>query len=278
MEDHFQNIRPADARIVPYIDCYYFHASNNPNLKRRLFYYPSYRTALNVYKNVTVILESKGRKYQKTHSKSLETIFTNAIDHSGYVDLAGDFDKIGVLFNPYGFNAFLPQTLEGFLAGQKVKRFEGLGKSWNKDIEAVFAAETLVDKRNLLDQIFLSQLQKNQDLRFYRVLEAVERTDGNIHLKDIAQQLGINRKTITRWCKKHLGISFREYAGIFKFRRTLERYESNTTQKLVELAYQSNYYDQADFIHHIKNRSEATPKNLFKSLKSMGGRVYWNYS
>ena len=278
MEDHFQNIRPLAPEVTPYIDSYYFHTSNNPELSRRLFYYPSYRTALNVYKNVTVQLEATGRTYLKCDTPYLETVFTNIIDHMGYVHLAGDFDKIGILFYPYGFNAFLPTTLKDFLKGNKVLRFDGLGDAWNEKIQEVFATDTISNKRDLLDQIFSSLLQNHMDTRFLQVLDIIEKTDGNIRLHEIAQQLGLHRKTITRWCNKHLGMPFREYAGIVKFRRTHERYESNTGQKLVEVAHHSNYYDQADFINHFKSMSSATPKHLFKSLKSMGAKVYWNYS
>ncbi|MEM6894824.1 MAG: helix-turn-helix domain-containing protein [Bacteroidota bacterium] len=278
MEDQFQNIRPLAPEVTPYIDCYYFHTSNNPELSRRLFYYPSYRTALNVYKNVTVRLETTGRTYQKCDAPHLETVFTNAIDHVGYVHLAGDFDKIGVLFNPYGFNAFLPITLQDFLKGNKVLRFDGLGDKWNEKIQEVFETASVPNKRDLLDQIFKSLLQNHLDTRFLQVLHVIEKTDGNIRLHEIVEELGFHRKTITRWCNKHLGMPFREYAGIVKFRRTLERHEGNKPQKLVELAYQSNYYDQADFINHFKSMSATTPKHLFKSLKSMGAKVYWNYS
>ncbi|MEO1486608.1 MAG: helix-turn-helix domain-containing protein [Bacteroidota bacterium] len=278
MEDHFQNIHPVDPAVIPYIDCYYFHTSNNPDLERRLFYYPSYRTALNVYKNVTVQLEATGRVYQKCDTTRLETVFTNAIDHVGYVHLAGDFDKIGVLFNPYGFNAFLPTTLEDFLKGRKVMHFGGLGADWNEKIEQVFEIDSVSKKRDLLDGIFKSLLHNTMDDRFFQVLHLIEKQDGNIRLHEISKELGFHRKTITRWCNKHLGMSFREYLGIVKFRRTLERFDENEAQKLVELAYKSNYYDQADFINHFKSMSSATPKRLFKSLKNMGAKVYWNYS
>lgn len=277
MAEEYQAIAPQDPILRRCIDKYYFHRSTDPDFERRFIYYPSHRSALNIYKNVTVDLHDQGRVYRPHEGDALDVVFTNGCSQIKQVQLNGCFEKIGILFHSLGFNHFIDFPLHDLLQSAHAIKTDVLGKELIPVAQAVFQTPDLEAKRDLLDTFLSGKWVPFQDQRFQALLDEIQRTRGAIRLGSLADVFGVHRKTIARGFRQHLDFSFREYIGTLRFRNALDDFHEKQSMKMVEIAYNNAYYDQAGFNKHFKALAQLTPRALFAQLQKREGKVYWNY-
>ena len=98
-------------------------------------------------------------------------------------------------------------------------------------------------------------------------------------VQEIAEELGISRRTLLRNFQKHLFYTPEEYMSVIKFRRALLYYQKQKdAPNLTQIALDSGYYDQPEFSKQLKNRSGLSPKELFSQLEIMDDVLFWNLS
>lgn len=277
MPEVYHAITPQKESLKKYIDRYYFHSSDNPAFERSFIYYPSHRTALNIYKNVSVALHQEGRIYVPNDRSELEVVFTNGCSRSKKVQLKGSFEKIGVLFHSLGFNHFIDIHLHDLLGSAHAIKTDIFGNGLLNTAHEVFHTNDLNGKRDVLDTFFSSRLMSFDDKRFSAILSEIHRRKGHLRLEELAENFQISRKTIGRAFRQHLDFSFRDYVGTLRFRNALDEFYDSKAIKLVQIAYNNNYYDQAGFNKHFKSLAQLNPKALFAQIQKREGKVYWNY-
>ena len=94
----------------------------------------------------------------------------------------------------------------------------------------------------------------------------------------LASTVNVSRRTLLRLFKKHLGYSIEEYISVVKFRKSLLHFQQMENPKFTEVALESDYYDQADFNHQFKYRTNMTPSKLFAKLEIMDNVLFWKTS
>ncbi|KQC29483.1 helix-turn-helix domain-containing protein [Flagellimonas eckloniae] len=276
MQDYFFSINPKQESLKKHIAYYYFHFSNEKDFKKEFIYYPSFHSTLNVYKNVDIIFNEKGRVYVPKKNDELSVIYTKGDGKSKHIRLSGKFNKIGIVFNSLGFNHFINCPFNSLITDRAVE-LDYFGSSLISVADKVYKTKDNTKKRDVLDNFFLNHLNVFKEQRLPKIIDIIHDKNGAIQIKELSNTFNIHRKTILRLFKKHLGFSYRDYTNIVKFRNALNLYLTKKDIKLIELAYENDYYDQADFNNQFKALTNLTPKQLFKSLKRMGHNVYWNY-
>ena len=142
---------------------------------------------------------------------------------------------------------------------------------------AVFASTTIEAKRDLLDAFFLRHYQPFQLVELLIVIEQTMALNGIISVSDFAKNLNISQKTVLRLFHRHLAHSVKGFSSLVKFRNALQLYKKHPGQlNLTQLAYESQYYGQSNFIKHIQAFTGLTPKQLFYQQKDIGGQhTFW---
>jgi len=200
------------------------------------------------------------------------SILTFSTQSSREVTMQGRINKLGIIFEPMGVNHFIDVPLHK-LVQDTITNFDYYGSTFWQMTEAVFAANTIEVKRDLLDAFFLRHYQPFELTELIWVTEQIMRLNGIISVNDFARQLHISRKTLLRLFNRHLAHNVKGFSSLVKFRNALQLYKKHQGQlNLTQLAYESQYYDQSTFIKNIQAFTGLTPKVLFYQQKDIGGQ------
>ena len=271
----YQEIVPKAARLKPYIKLYYVHQSEEVQASEKITYYPNYTCTLNIYKDSQVEWDAFSRTHQHQANERFLQLLVSKFDRSRSILMKGAFHKLTIVFHPLGINHFLARPLSN-IAQSHFSFFDSFGPSFEELLPALFASPSMEVKRDLLDQYFRRHFIGFEAPRLQEAVQLLFAKEGIISIQEIANHIGVSRKTILRLFKEHLAYSPTEYKSIIKFRMALDRYQ-NQKQKpnLATLAHDSSYYDQADFNFHFKKRTGLSPQQLFRGLETIQKGLYW---
>lgn len=271
LKEQFTHIQPKHPLLAPHIAYYYFHQTATANFNRTFTYYPNYRVALNVFQGSSIQWNKQTRFTLPSSATKQSSILTFSTQSSREVEMKGIINKLGIIFEPMGFNHFIDVPLN-HLIKDTINDFDYYGPSFWQMTAAVFAARTIEAKRDLLDAFFLRHYQPFQLKELLFVTEQIMALSGIVSVNDFAKQLNISRKTLLRLFNRHLAHNVKGFSSLVKFRNALQLYKKHRGQlNLTQLAYESQYYDQSNFIKHIYAFTGLTPKELFYQQKDIGG-------
>ncbi len=89
-------------------------------------------------------------------------------------------------------------------------------------------------------------------------------------ISEIASIIGIPERTFNRIFLREVGISPARFKKIARFRHSLNNKLFNQQlQRLTEIGYASNFYDQAYFINIYKQLTKKNPKAFFREIDQL---------
>lgn len=266
MNEDFISVKPKNSILLDVIDFYYFHNIQNKGTYS-VIYYPNYNTGLNYYYDATVKIRTDGRCITETNKRGTNCYLTQNTKFARYITVEGSICKLGVIFKPLGINHFIQGDLVDF-ASNSVVTFNYFGKEFLEVCYKVSSSSNLNQKIQILDDFFVEQYLGFKDLEFKNLIKSMLTTDEDLFVKNLASSIGVTRKTIFRKFQKHLCTSPTDFISILKFRKALSQYHLDL--KLSQIAYESNYYDQSNFIKRFKKIAGLTPKAIFESIVKKG--------
>lgn len=269
--DTFITQKPKSRFVQKYIKYYYFHLSKDISYRKKFMYYPNHQNALTIYKNANV-------KYYKNHSVSFPDSKLNYyMAYSGIqpkpriAEILGPFTKVGVIFKPIGINYYLKNSLDKVISNIEDKGFTALNDKLIPFCDTIFEEEPIDKRVELLDSFFEKNFIGFKEERLVNAIEYISSSGNELSVQDVADYISVNRKTLLRLFNKHLNCSVKDYLSIVQFRKALDIYQLAANKPaFVELAYESDYYDQSEFINHFKKITGFNPKKLFKDLEHLG--------
>lgn len=273
----FISLPPKDKLVKKYISYYYFHKSSNDDFQQDFIYYPHYCNAITIYKDARVAWDD-WRSFATSGPTPLTTLYSRNYDRCIQVSLRGHIDKIGIVFKPLGLNHFVSSPLS-LLSTQVVTAFSHFGAAFESSLNRVYMLKSNDEKIGLLDRFFVNHYTSFSEIRLEKAIEQILKTNGAIECQQLAEDLSCSRKTLLRLFKKHLICTPSVFKSLVRFRNTLNYYQEQYKKpSLTQLAYEHQYYDQADFIRHFKAVTGETPKLLFSKIKNLGSQdTYWTF-
>ena len=129
--------------------------------------------------------------------------------------------------------------------------------------------QTVQNRKKLLDTIFTNlttflrpHLHKPFSMsKFEFARDHIIETDGCLDISEIAKQTGYSLRHFERRFKDEIGIHPKKLAGIRQFRTALKHIR-NTSKPLLNIAYETGYYDHAHLTKSIKKYTGKTPTQL----------------
>lgn len=171
------------------------------------------------------------------------------------------FRTIGVYFSPHAL-----QSVFGLNASQLTDTCLDLGELARE--QGVPLTEQLIDSRSIHTQLdimtaFISrQINKynRQDGSFLPfALSRIIESRGNIQLKTLQDELGMNERSFERKFQQGVGMSPKLFARICRFQSSLHQLRNNNFDKLSDIAFENEYADQSHFIRAFKEFTGFTP-------------------
>jgi len=268
-------IKPAKQKLGHLIKGYYIHRSEKPNFEAEVTFFQNITTTISIYHDSEISSEGRQRKQKFKRGEGYKSMLVGLVDKYQEVKFEGLLDRIAIVFYPCGLNHFVKEPLSNLLK-LHFSIFEYYNEEFKTLLPKVFGSTSLIDKRDLLDQFFLNQYIGFSEVLILKAVQLLIKEDGFIKVEELAEQLGISRRTLLRKFKLHLGYTIQEYISVIKFRNALLNYQKDTENaNMFEIAFNSKYYDQSDFNHQIKTRSGLTPKQLFNALDIIDDVLFW---
>jgi AraC-like DNA-binding protein len=275
MNSKYIEIKPRLKELKPLIKLYYFHQSDDENAIEKITYFPNYATTINVYKISTIISDSLSRTHENEVNNQYLKLLVGKIDKSREVIQKGAYNKVTIVFNPLGLNHFIDAPVSEIIEDH-FSIFNYYGESFDKMLDKVFSTDNMESKGDLLDQFFLSKHIEFKDHRLTFAVDEILKSNGNISINSMANELNISRKTLLRLFKKHISISPTEFKSIVRFRKALTLYQSKTTKpNFSSIAHEAYFYDQSDLNFYFKKKTGLSPTQLFSVIKTIEKDLYW---
>jgi AraC-like DNA-binding protein len=182
---------------------------------------------------------------------------------------------IVVVFKEGGAAAFFSQPVNEFY-GESVgldllierEEFERVREDLREavdDKERIKVIEVFLMRR-MRKGLIRERVKRMEDGLVMAAVEKIKNSGGKLRVKELAASLFVSQDVFEKKFRNVVGATPKQYSSIVRMRRLLL---DNDNQKLLELAIEAGFYDQAHFNHEFKVFTGLTPKELFKSS------LYW---
>jgi transcriptional regulator GlxA family with amidase domain len=87
--------------------------------------------------------------------------------------------------------------------------------------------------------------------------------NGQLSIDELSRQTKTNRRQLVRKFSSAIGLSPKQLSKTIRLQATLKTLLTRKVTNLTDLAYESDYYDQAHFIKDFKEFTGLTPKEFY---------------
>lgn len=278
MKSIFETRKPENQDLSPFIAYYYFHQSTKDSGAERFTYYPHVKNALTVYKNSKIEITDSFTTSASPSSSRYSYNYTNLISHFAQAEMNSPFDKLGIVFQPLGLNHFVENDVSSLITQTFNLNLSLFSLHIKKTLDQVYSTESFTEKTALLDHYFQQIFTGFTDKKMKQAMGLALAKNADYTVQSLANELEISRKTLLRMFNRHLNCSVKDYLRVIKFRKAVDHFQSShKNSRLTDLAYDMDYNDQSEFIHHFKKLTGFSPKPFFKNLEPHSNQgTYWS--
>ncbi len=188
-----------------------------------------------------------------------------------YVQPTGEVDTFAVRFYPYGFANLISQPIHE-LADKETPLTALFEESSIKKLEQQIIKAASTQARIEAVESFLLAKLKDQwviDNIVKSTIDALSKTKGNASIHSILKDDPSKRRNLERKFSKQVGMSPKQLGRIIRLQAALKLMLNNKDKKLTEVAYESEYYDQAHFIKDFKEFTGTNPREFLSDDQMM---------
>lgn len=171
-----------------------------------------------------------------------------------------------VSFRPLGLRR-LTGYCEADLANRIIKAELIFGDEVTKVRNEIDMLSGPDDKKECLERFLLGMLtaERHQFDEIDKVVRYIKQRDGLTTIGEICSSMYVQRRTIERLFRKHLGLTPGEYSRIFRLNYIFLAAMEN--RSLPSLAIACGYYDQAHFTNDFKKMTGITPETFLERIE-----------
>lgn len=179
-----------------------------------------------------------------------------------YIQPTGHVDTFAVRFYPYGFANFTALSLN------ELRNTETpLNKIFGDEIAEQLSlkinqAKNTIERIVIVEKFFLEMLydEATIDTIVKSTIASIFLSKGSQPLSAILKDDITKRRQLERNFAKRVGLSPKQLSRVIRLQATLQMLLNQTSGTLTDIAYESEYYDQAHFIKDFKEFTGVTPK------------------
>lgn len=193
------------------------------------------------------------------------------IEPTGYVHC------FATRFYPYGIANFITTSLKA-LENKETPIAELFGSIAASRLEQkIISAKTDAERIDAVLEFFLGKLneQSTIDHIIKATIDTLLATNGSTPIKAIVENERAGRRQLERKFLKHVGLSPKQLGKVIRLQAGLKLLLNRRHENLTEIAYQSDYYDQAHFIRDFKDFTGINPKDFLKDEEMLLSSVFY---
>jgi AraC-like DNA-binding protein len=178
---------------------------------------------------------------------------------------------VEIRFQPGAASAWLGVPLSEILNARVP-----LAEFWGRESEHLFDRASECGEPNLvagaLEVALMQRLSKvdqpDRGIGFLRQAAAAKHRPLPAGMKALAGRIGVSERTIRRRCMDAFGYGFKTLDRILRFQRFVRLAEGSAHSRLVELAAQAGYADQAHLTREVQRLCGATPSEVVAQISA----------
>lgn len=203
------------------------------------------------------------------HKKKLPEIYLHGqITKPSNLTYAGKISAIGISFQPHAL-----KSVFGIDANELTSTGVDLTLIQPKrsiHLPGQLQDEATVEGRiKMLSDFLLYEQQRTAqtDETVKYAIEQIVQSKGNLPLKDLQQKLQLSARTLERKFNQAIGISPKLFSRICSFQESLQQMRAGNYDKLSDVAYEQEYFDQSHFIRAFKEFTGFSPLEFKKTIQ-----------
>ena len=176
----------------------------------------------------------------------------------------GPYTMTQVILKPHAL-----KTLLGLNASVLTNGLVELNEFSAKDLNVqLIEANNEQERITLLTSFLLAQLkqEKTRDKLVEESLNLIHKNIGSITVKNLLERLNISERQFEKRFSQTVGISPQFYIRVKRFNEAIRLMKTRQFERLTDVAFALNFYDQSHFIRDIKEFSGITPKSLSQKV------------
>ncbi|MCL2727684.1 MAG: helix-turn-helix domain-containing protein [Bacteroidales bacterium] len=183
------------------------------------------------------------------------------------MELTGDLSVFSIVFQPQGLMQFFKFPLHE-ICNQNVPLQYITNRQTCRDLEEKMGQATTFHQRVHIAERYLWSLLKTDfaDFEFQRIdhiVELIRQSFGSVPISQMASEACLSRRQFERVFAQQVGISPKQYLKIIRFQYAIFQKQQNADLDMIDLLYQSGYFDQSHLISDFKSLCGLTPKQYF---------------
>ncbi|WP_420580491.1 AraC family transcriptional regulator [Reichenbachiella sp.] len=183
---------------------------------------------------------------------------------SFYIEPTGYVNTFAVSFYPYGFANFVAVPIKS-LANKETpieKLFDQ--KTAIKLTQEIIEAKDVRQRIEIIEGFLLSRLSEKPmvDHIVRTTIDTLLSRKGSSSISSILKQDPSKRRQLERNFVKQIGISPKQLGKVIRLQSALKMMLNEEGENLTNIAYESEYYDQAHFIKDFREFTGVSPKEF----------------
>ncbi len=183
-----------------------------------------------------------------------------------FIEPTGYVDCFAVRFYPYGLANFLDTPIKE-LANTETPLSALFGDAIADALaQQIRLAEDTESRIAIIERFLFKKLndQASIDNIVKATIDSMFLTSGAVSIKQMLANDGSKRRQLERKFTAQVGMSPKQLSKVIRLQAVLKMMLTQRPERLSQIAYESDYYDQAHFTRDFKEFTGMTPKEFFK--------------
>ncbi len=183
-----------------------------------------------------------------------------------FIEPTGYVKCFAIRFYPYGLANFLSIPIKELANKETPLTVLFDEESANALAQKINEAGDTESRITIIETFLFKKLndQASIDNIVKEIIDTMFSTKGNISIKEMLKNDTSKRRQLERKFVAQVGISPKQLSKVIRLQAVLKMMLNQPSESLSQIAYNSDYYDQAHFIKDFKGFTGMTPKELFE--------------
>jgi AraC-like DNA-binding protein len=248
---------PIHAALVPFVKCIWSIESDRP-----VYHAPRERILPDSCVELVVHFRDPFRSHFANGQSVLQPRSFVAGQMRNFLEIepAGRMGLIAVRFHARGAYRFFSTPLNA-VAAALVELEELWGERAHDWTEQIASAGGMAARVRIVEEKLLDVLREKDraDRAVDRCLQLIEAAGGQVRVVQLASELGLCTRQLTRRFENAVGVSPKEFSRVSRFLNGVRRLRAGPHGTLTETALECGYFDQAHFNHEFREFAGMTP-------------------
>lgn len=181
-----------------------------------------------------------------------------------YIEPTGYVNTFAIRFYPYGFANFVSVPIKN-LANKETPISELFEQHTAKELEQkIIEATNSSERIEIIENFLLDKFNEKTaiDNIVKTTIDALLLTNGSTSISAILKEDLSKRRQLERNFVKQIGVSPKQLGKLIRLQTALKMLLNTEAESLTNIAYESEYYDQAHFIKDFKEFTGINPKEF----------------